>query len=62
MREQIQKLVSLPIWENLDTARLEQETKAVPKLQKYWNIIKKRDKSLDEDSKSRWGRGKGKGN
>lgn len=53
VREQIQKLVSLPIWENLHGARLEQELSAVPKLKKYWNIIQKRDKSLDEEARTK---------
>ena len=53
VREQIQKLVSLPIWESLHEARLEQELAAVPKLRKYWNIIKKRDKALDEEAREK---------
>lgn len=53
VREQVQKLVSLPVWENLHEARLEQELKAVPKLKKYWNVIQRRDRSLDESDKLR---------
>ncbi len=53
VRELIQKLVSLPIWESLHESRLEQELTAVPKLRKYWNIIHKRDKALDEDARDR---------
>ena len=48
VREQVQKLVSLPVWESLHEARLEQELAAVPKLRKYWNIIHKRDKALED--------------
>lgn len=54
VREQIQKFVSLPIWQHLHMARLEQELKAVPKLKKYWNIIQKKDKALDEAAVARW--------
>uniref|UniRef100_A0A8C2HN02 Aquarius intron-binding spliceosomal factor n=1 Tax=Cyprinus carpio TaxID=7962 RepID=A0A8C2HN02_CYPCA len=37
IREQVQKLVSLPMWMYL----LQQELKKAPKLQKFWNLIKK---------------------
>lgn len=53
VREQVQKLVSLPIWENLCPARRDQELTAVPKLKKYWNSIQKRDKTLDEVARAR---------
>ena len=53
VREQIQKLVSLPIWESLHEARLEKELTAVPKLRKYWNIIKKKDGGMDEEARSK---------
>ena len=53
VREQVQKLVSLPVWVSLHEARLEQELAAVPKLKKYWNIIQKRDKALDEEAGDR---------
>ncbi|NP_956758.2 RNA helicase aquarius [Danio rerio] len=41
IREQVQKLVSLPMWMCLLPTRLQQELKTVPKLQKFWNLIKK---------------------
>ncbi|XP_076342913.1 LOW QUALITY PROTEIN: RNA helicase aquarius [Tachypleus tridentatus] len=50
IREQIQRLVSLPIWINLLPERREHEFKALPKLKKFWNIIKKNDSRLDEKS------------
>ncbi len=53
VREQVQKLCSLPIWESLPKERLEKEFAAVPKLKKYWNLIHKRDKNLDEESLQR---------
>ena len=53
VREQVQKLVSMTIWENLHGARLEQELAAVPKLKKYWNIIQKRDRALDDGARAR---------
>ena len=57
VREQVQKLCSLPIWESLPKERLEKEFAAVPKLKKYWNAIHKRDKAaLDEESIQRCAR------
>lgn len=47
VREQVQRLVSLPIWEHLVPSRLQYELKAVPKLRKYWNAIQKRDRQDD---------------
>lgn len=47
VREQVQPLVSLPIWEHLVPSRLEDELAAVSKLKKYWNVIQKRDKQAD---------------
>ena len=47
VREQAQRLVSLPIWEYLVPSRREDELSAVTKLRKYWNIIQKRDKQAD---------------
>lgn len=44
VREQVQRLVSLPIWEHLVPSRREDEFKAVTKLRKYWNAIQKRDR------------------
>lgn len=47
VREQVQRLVSLPIWQHLVPSRLQDELSAVTKLRKYWNIIQKRDKQVD---------------
>ena len=47
VREQVQRLVSLPIWQHLVPSRLQDELNAVTKLRKYWNIIQKRDKQAD---------------
>ena len=47
VREQVQQLVSLPIWEHLVPSRLQDELASVTKLRKYWNIIQKRDKQAD---------------
>uniref|UniRef100_A0AAR2JCJ2 RNA helicase aquarius n=1 Tax=Pygocentrus nattereri TaxID=42514 RepID=A0AAR2JCJ2_PYGNA len=41
IREQVQQLISLPMWMCLLPSRLQQELKKVPKLQKFWNLIKK---------------------
>lgn len=50
IREQIQKYVSLPIWSNLSSNRLQLEFNKSPKLKKYWNAIQKKDKLLDNES------------
>ncbi|RXN26155.1 intron-binding aquarius isoform X2 [Labeo rohita] len=47
IREQVQKLVSLPMWMCLLPMRLQQELKKVPKLQKFWNLIKKNYEKMD---------------
>ncbi|XP_004347836.2 aquarius [Capsaspora owczarzaki ATCC 30864] len=44
---QIQRLVSLGTWHNLLPGRLEEEFKAVPKLRKYWQVLKKKDAKQD---------------
>jgi len=54
IREQIQRLVSLSIWTNLLPSRLQAELHAVPKLQKYWSVIQRRDRQADEKTKERW--------
>uniref|UniRef100_A0A8C6UHK6 RNA helicase aquarius n=1 Tax=Neogobius melanostomus TaxID=47308 RepID=A0A8C6UHK6_9GOBI len=43
IREQVQQLISLPMWMCLLPARLQQELKKVPKLQKFW-----RQASMDQ--------------
>lgn len=53
IREQLQHLVSLPMWICLLPERLEQELKSVPKYRKYWNHIKKKEGQADEDVKTR---------
>uniref|UniRef100_A0A671N5H9 Aquarius intron-binding spliceosomal factor n=1 Tax=Sinocyclocheilus anshuiensis TaxID=1608454 RepID=A0A671N5H9_9TELE len=47
IREQVQKLVSLPMWMCLLPMRLQQELKKVPKLQKFWNLIKKNYEKME---------------
>lgn len=50
VREQVQQLISLPIWICLLPARLQQELKKVPKLQKFWNLFKKNLDKQDADA------------
>ena len=47
VREQVQHLVSLPIWQHLVPSRLQDELSAVTRLRKYWNMIQIRDKQAD---------------
>ncbi|XP_072555037.1 RNA helicase aquarius isoform X2 [Paramormyrops kingsleyae] len=47
IREQVQKLVCLPMWTCLIPARLQKELK-VPKLKKFWALIKKNYDKMDE--------------
>ncbi|TRZ02669.1 hypothetical protein DNTS_024402 [Danionella cerebrum] len=51
IREQVQKLVSLPMWMCLLPARLEQELKKVPKLEKFWKLIKKNTEKMSAQEK-----------
>ncbi|KAK3748727.1 hypothetical protein QZH41_015674 [Actinostola sp. cb2023] len=53
IREQIQHMVSISIWNNLLPGRLEQELKGVPKYRKFWNHIKRKESSVDEETKLR---------
>lgn len=53
IREQLQHLVSLPMWICLLPERLEQELKSVPKYRKYWNHIKRKEAQADETVKTR---------
>lgn len=48
IRQQIQRYTSFPIWINLTEKRRESEFKQTAKLKKYWNVILKKDKALDE--------------
>ncbi|KAE8290116.1 Intron-binding protein aquarius Intron-binding protein of 160 kDa [Larimichthys crocea] len=50
IREQVQQLISLPMWMCLLPSRLQQELKKVPKLQKFWNLIKKKFDKMDADA------------
>ncbi len=53
IREQVQKLVSLSMWESLLPNRRERELKKVPKWRKYWKAIAKKDaKETSEETKS----------
>ncbi|KAL0969673.1 hypothetical protein UPYG_G00230650 [Umbra pygmaea] len=47
IRDQVQQLISLPMWMCLLPSRLQHELKKVPKLQKFWNLIKKNFDKLD---------------
>ncbi|KAM8833729.1 RNA helicase aquarius isoform 2-T3 [Synchiropus picturatus] len=47
IREQVQQLISLPMWMCLLPSRLHHELKKVPKLQKFWNLIKKKFDKMD---------------
>ncbi|XP_062863448.1 RNA helicase aquarius isoform X2 [Trichomycterus rosablanca] len=47
IREQVQQLISLPMWMCLLPSRLQHELKKVPKLQKFWNLIKKNFEKMD---------------
>ncbi|KAK6179554.1 hypothetical protein SNE40_011884 [Patella caerulea] len=49
IREQIQKLVSLPIWENILPGRREELFKTNTKYKKVFNIIKKSDAKMEKD-------------
>ncbi|KFP16192.1 Intron-binding protein aquarius, partial [Egretta garzetta] len=53
IRGQVQQLISLPMWMALQPKRLEQELKKTPKLRKFWNLIKKNDEKMDEESRMR---------
>uniref|UniRef100_A0A4W6EGY1 RNA helicase aquarius n=1 Tax=Lates calcarifer TaxID=8187 RepID=A0A4W6EGY1_LATCA len=50
IREQVQQLISLPMWMCLIPSRLQHELKKVPKLQKFWNLIKKKFDKMDADA------------
>ncbi|KAL8169332.1 UNVERIFIED_CONTAM: hypothetical protein K2H54_045627 [Gekko kuhli] len=51
IRAQVQQLISLPMWMGLQPARLELELKKTPKLRKFWNLIKKTDEKMDENTR-----------
>ncbi|XP_028852048.1 RNA helicase aquarius isoform X1 [Denticeps clupeoides] len=47
IREQVQQLISLPMWMCLLPSRLQHEMKKVPKLQKFWNLIRKNYEKME---------------
>ncbi|XP_043929809.1 RNA helicase aquarius isoform X2 [Protopterus annectens] len=51
IREQVQKLISLPMWVCLLKARLDLELKKTPKLKKFWSLIRKSDEKLSEKAR-----------
>ncbi|XP_071786990.1 RNA helicase aquarius-like [Asterias amurensis] len=53
IREQVQRLVSLPMWVNLLPGRLEKELQLYPKYKKFWNIVKKVDAKADDKTKAK---------
>ncbi|XP_074641983.1 RNA helicase aquarius-like [Tubulanus polymorphus] len=50
IREQAQRLVSLPIWINILPARREEIFKENSKYKKFWNVLKKKDAKLDAET------------
>ncbi|XP_071117060.1 RNA helicase aquarius-like [Haliotis cracherodii] len=53
IREQIQRLVSLPIWINLLPGRLEEIFQDHPKYKKFFNSIKKNDQKLTDEKRKK---------
>lgn len=53
IREQIQKLVSLPIWSNILQGKRDEIFRNNPKYKKFFNLIKKNDAKLSEDQMKR---------
>ncbi|CAC5409596.1 AQR [Mytilus coruscus] len=53
IREQVQRLVSLPIWNNLLQGRREELFKGNPKYKKFFNLLKKNDAKLDEKKRAK---------
>ncbi|XP_033095472.1 RNA helicase aquarius-like [Anneissia japonica] len=53
IREQVQRLVSLPMWASLLETRLEQELKKDKRYRKFWNVVKKNDGKADEETRKR---------
>jgi len=53
IREQLQHLVSLPMWTCLLPERLEQELKSVQKYRKYWNHIKRKEEKAEGKNKAK---------
>ncbi|XP_071832631.1 RNA helicase aquarius-like [Apostichopus japonicus] len=53
IREQVQRLVSLPMWICLLPGRLEEELKTFSKYRKFWKVVKKNDAKADDQTKSK---------
>lgn len=53
IREQVQQLVSLPMWCCLLPGRLEEELKSIPKYRKFWSHLKKKDAKCDSQTLER---------
>nr|XP_033807712.1 RNA helicase aquarius isoform X1 [Geotrypetes seraphini] len=51
IRSQIQQLVSLPMWMCLQPTRLDHELKKTQKLRKFWNLIRKNDEKMLENTR-----------
>lgn len=54
VREQVQRLVSLGIWEHLPSSLLDKALKETPKLNKYWSGLHKKDKQADPKTRERF--------
>ncbi|KAK2168383.1 hypothetical protein LSH36_17g07036 [Paralvinella palmiformis] len=52
IREQVQRLVSLPIWINILPGRREAIFRQNHKYKKFWNVVKKNDLKLSESEKT----------
>jgi intron-binding protein aquarius len=50
VRVQIQKLVSLSMWESILEARRDQELKNIPKWKKFWKAIQKKDAKVTDEN------------
>eukprot|EP00794_Sanderia_malayensis_P020018 gene20018-21979_t len=53
IREEVQKLISMRIWSCILPGRLEQELTSFTKYRKYWNVIKKKDSKVDQNTSER---------
>ncbi|XP_062579933.1 RNA helicase aquarius-like [Saccostrea cucullata] len=53
IREQVQKLVSLPIWSNILQGKRDEIFQNNPKYRKFFNLIKKNDAKLSEEQMKR---------
>ncbi|XP_064403055.1 RNA helicase aquarius-like isoform X4 [Halichondria panicea] len=53
VREQVQRLVSLGIWEHLPSTLVDEALKQTPKLKKYWTVLHKRDKQANAQTRER---------